>query len=85
MVACGISGLLGGRLVVLPVADNSLIAAVPVWGFLVVAFFATGFLLAALAVVFLIAIFFSPLFDFHFLGKCAFQEGGLFFRVPVIE
>jgi hypothetical protein len=63
MVACGTSGLLGGRFVVLPVEDNSLMPVVPVFafavvflavGFFAVAFFATVFL----GVVFLIAIFF---------------------------
>jgi hypothetical protein len=63
MVACGTSGLFGGRrvFVVFPllVDDNSLIPAFPVF---VVAFFATGFLVAALAAVFFgLAIFFFSL------------------------
>jgi hypothetical protein len=49
MVACGTSGLFGGRRVVLPFADNSLIPAFFARGFLVVAFvvfFAVDFGLA---------------------------------------
>jgi hypothetical protein len=65
MVACGISGLFGGLFVVLPVADNSLMAAVPVFAFavgfvFVVAFLATGFLL----VVFLVAMILFSLKSF---------------------
>jgi hypothetical protein len=68
MVACGISGLFGGRRVAaplaIPVADNSLIVAVPVFadGFLprVAVFFAVAFLVAAFAAGFFVAIFFSP-------------------------
>jgi hypothetical protein len=89
MAACGTSGLLGGRRVpaerdvVFPVADNSLIPAVPVFAFAVVflevvffavAFFATGFFV----VVFLVLMILSPLFDFHFPGKCAIYDSSLF-------
>jgi hypothetical protein len=82
MVACGTSGLLGGLLVVLLVADNSLMLFVPVFAlgvvFLVVAFFASdllvaGFLAADFAVVFFgLAMIILLNFDFHFLGKCCF-------------
>jgi hypothetical protein len=57
MVACGTSGLLGGRRVFVPLAflveDNILIPVVPVLAvaFLVVVFFVVGFF----AVVFLVA------------------------------
>jgi hypothetical protein len=83
MAACGTSGLFGGRFVVLPVADNSLMAAVPVFAlavvFLEVAFFATGFFVSC----FLDCRNNSPLFDFHFLGKYAIYDSDLyFFRVP---
>jgi hypothetical protein len=59
MVACGTSGLLGGRLVE-GFADNSLMLVVPVFAF-AVAFFATGFLVeAALAAVFFVFMILSP-------------------------
>jgi hypothetical protein len=63
MVACGTSGLLGGRFVPLFVADNSLIPAVPVFAlafvFFAVAFFATGCAFTGdLLAVFLVLIFF---------------------------
>jgi hypothetical protein len=78
MVACGTSGLLGGLRVfapfALPVDDNSLIPAVPVFAvvFRAVAFFVTGFLVAALARDLLVAVFFglamifSPCHWFYF-------------------
>jgi uncharacterized membrane protein len=59
MVACGTSGLLGGRLGVesvvfckLGVACRVAVFTLVVRGFRVVAFFATGFLVTALAAVF---------------------------------
>jgi hypothetical protein len=61
MVVCGTSGLFGGRRVVLPVADNSLMLFVPVFAVVfLVAFFATDFLVAGFFTSFFVAIFFSP-------------------------
>jgi hypothetical protein len=48
MVACGTSGLLGGRRVPFPVADNSLISAVPAFA-VAFALVVRGFLVVVLA------------------------------------
>jgi hypothetical protein len=71
MVACGTSGLLGGRLVVLPVADNSLIPAVcfPAVAFALVARgFRSGFVCFAdvfFAVAFLVVAFLAMILSLY--------------------